>query len=372
MTDTLILTAAEAGLSNHEISAFYKAHWARPIALTREDFCAWQFGAAPDAEGRNHSVVALRGDEVLAVMGAVPARFRRAGRTSAGAELTTWVVAPSARGQGVGTGILAFLQDRYEVLVGAGITGAALPLYLGAGFTFLAQIPRFFFVADFLKARVFAAISDPAQRIQAARQARAEQPGWSAERVAAADLAAAAASLEFGGFLRDSARLKWRHDLHPAFRYEAFAVRAASGKGPGAGVILREDFVENTPILHVIDLFGGPEHHAAALAFVEHEASRRGCAFVDISLTAGTLIAQLRARGWSSAIDDTLIEMPSLFHPVELRRPPTTSMVLWGRDAREELYDFSRLHISRADMDLDRPTLHWYERAGQGTRELPS
>lgn len=372
MTDTLILTAAEAGLSNPEISAFYKAHWTRPIALTRQDFCEWQFSAAPAAHGKNHSVVALEGNEILAVMGAVPARFRFAGQTYAGAELTTWVVAPSARGRGLGKGILAYLQDRYEVLTGAGITNAALPLYLGAGFTFLAHIARFFYVADFDKAQVFAAVSDPARRIQARRQSQAPQPRWTAEKVAAADLAPAATSCELGSFVRDSDRLAWRHDLHPAFKYEAFAVHSALGDGPGAGVILREDFIEDTPILHVIDLFGAPEHLLAALAFIEREATRRGAAFVDISLTAGPLIAQVRARGWSSAIDDMLIEMPSLFHPVELRHPPTTSMVLWGRQRREHLYDFSGLHITRADMDLDRPTLHWYEHARVDKRELPS
>jgi hypothetical protein len=168
---------------------------------------------------------------------------------------------------------------------------------------------------------------------------------------------------------RDRDRLAWRHDQHPAFTYEAFAVRDAAGTGPGAGVILREDLIANTPIMHVIDLFGALEHLAAALAFVAQEASRRGAAFVDISATAGPLVAQLRARGWSSAVDDTLIEMPSLFHPIELRRPPTTSIALWGRHAREQLYDFSRVQISRADMDLDRPTLHWYENNRLSKRE---
>lgn len=361
LANTLIMSAAEAGLSSPEISAFYAAHWARPIALMRQDFCDWQFSAAPAAHGMNHSVVAIAGDEVVAVLGVVPAPFSFASKICAGAELTTWIVAPSARGHGVGKAILAYLQDRYEVLTGAGITAAALPLYLGAGFTFLAHIPRFFHIADFTKASVFAAVSDPARRIQAGRQSRAAQTRWTAEKVAAGDLAPSAAFGEFSCFLRDSDRLTWRHDLHPAFEYEAFVVHAALDDSPGAGVILREDLVGTTPILHVIDLFGAPMQLPAALAFIEAEAGRRGAAFVDISLTAGPLIAQVRARGWSSAIDDTLIEMPSLFHPVELRRPATTSMVLWGRQKPERLYNFSALHITRADMDLDRPTLHWYE-----------
>ena len=362
MTQPRIIEAAVAGVSNADICAFYATQWARPIALSRPDFLDWQMNAAPGATGRNHSVVALEGNRIIAVMGVTPAPFRHLRQDCAGAELTTWVVAPEARGKGVGKAILKHLQQRYTVLVGAGITGVALPLYLAAGFTHLAHLPRFFFVTDFDKAQTFASISDPARAVTARRQAQATAQPWQAQPVAAAALAPAAAGLSrFGHFRRDAARLGWRHDQHAAFRYEAFAVQDPGQTGIGAGVVLRQDVVLQTPILQVVDLFGSPSHLPATLAFIEDEARRRGAAFVDISLTAGPLIAQLRARGWSSAVDDPLIELPSLFYPVELRRPPTTSLILWGRDAPQRLYDFNRLHITRADMDLDRPTLAWYD-----------
>lgn len=362
MTQPRIIEAAEAGVSNADICAFYATQWARPIALSRPDFLHWQMNAAAGAGGRNHSVIALDGDRIIAVMGLTPATFRHLREDRAGAELTTWVVAPEARGKGVGKAILRHLQQRYAVLAGAGITGAALPLYLAAGFTHLAHLPRFFFVTDFDKAQTFASISDPARAVTDRRQAAATSQPWQAQPLAAAALAAAAASLSrFGHFRRDAARLAWRHDQHPAFRYEAFAVQDPGQTGIGAAVVLRQDVVLQTPILQVIDLFGSRSHLPATLAFIEEEARRRGAAFVDISLTAGPVIAQLRARGWSSAVDDPLIELPSLFYPVELRRPPTTSLILWGRDAPQRLYDFSRLHITRADMDLDRPTLAWYD-----------
>ncbi len=302
------------------------------------------------------------GNRIVAVMGVTPAPFTQLRQTCPGAELTTWVVAPEARGKGVGKAMLDHLQSRYAVLTGAGITAAALPLYLGAGFTHLAHLPRFFHVADFDKAQTFATISDAARHLNARRQAQARAQAWQAQPVPASDLAPAAVSLSrFGHFRRDAARLVWRHDHHPAFLYEGCAVQDPAHGGAGTGVVLREDLVLETPILHVIDVFGSPRHLPATLAFVEDETRRRGAAFVDNSLTAGPLIAHLRARGWSSDIDDPLIEMPSLFYPVELRRPPTTSLVLWGRDMPHQLYDFGRLHITRADMDLDRPTLAWYD-----------
>jgi GNAT superfamily N-acetyltransferase len=362
VTQLRIIEADAAGVSNADICAFYAKHWARPIALSRPDFLHWQMNAAPGSGGRNHSIIALEGDRIIAVMGVTPATFRHLRQDCAGAELTTWVVAPEARDKGVGKAILQHLQGRYAVLAGAGITGAALPLYLGAGFTYLTHLPRFFFVADFDKAQTFAAISGQASAVTARRQTQAAAQPWQAQAVPAAALASSAASLSpYGHFRRDAARLVWRHDQHAAFRYEAFTVQDPRQTGSGAGVVLREDTVLETPILHVIDLFGSPRHLTATLAFVEDEARRRGAAFVDISLTAGPLIAHLRARGWSSAVDDPMIELPSLFYPVELRRPPTTSLILWGRDAPQRLYDFSRLHITKADMDLDRPTLAWYD-----------
>ena len=363
MTSLRVVDAADAGLSNAEICAFYRDHWERPIALEREDFCHWQMNSAPAACGSNHSAVALDGDRIVAVMGVTPAEFTFLGQPCRGAELTTWVVSADARGKGVGRGMLKHLQDRYEVLTGSGITAAAQPLYLGAGFSYLAHIPRFFFVADFDKLSPFASVSDSAQRIVERRQRSARAISWESQPVAASELAPVATNLSrFGHFTRDDARLSWRHDHHVAFCYEAFAVRDSERDGQGAGVILRLDMVEETPILHLIDVFGEPDHLGAAVAFVEYQANRRGAAFVDVSLTSGQLAAQFRARGWSSAVDDPLVELPSLFYPVELRRPPTTSLAIWGRNAKHRLYDFAGLHITRADMDLDRPTLAWYEK----------
>ena len=361
-----VQSGAEAGLSNSDLCEFYKEHWARPIALERVDFTDWQMNGAPCAGGANHSVVAIEGDDIVAVMGCTPIPFRIGDDILSAAALTTWVVAPASRGKGIGKSILAYLQQRYDVLTGAGITTAALPLYLSADFTFLAHIPRFFHIADFGAARDFTPISEGAQRITQARQAGAPPVEWCAARVPAADLAPHAAVFDRHNlFLRDAPHLDWRYDRHPAFRYEAFSISDRHAPGLGAGLVLRQDAVEGRTFLHIIDLFGDLADLPAALAFAEAEAVKRGAAFVDMSATSGTLSAILRARGWSSSVDDPLIELPSLFYPVELRRPPTTSVVVWSRVRRMEVYDLSRLHVSRGDMDLDRPTMAWYDQNGE-------
>ncbi|WP_342071664.1 GNAT family N-acetyltransferase [Yoonia algicola] len=361
----IIASAKEAGISDSDICAFYAAQWTRPIALVREEFAQWQFRSAPASQGHNHSIVALENAKIIAVMGVTPNDFVLRGDRRRGAELTTWVVAPQTRGKGVGKKILAALQDRYDVLTGAGITAAAIPLYLAAGFTFLKHMPRFFHIADFDNIKRFVTASDSALRITANRQAKAPEAEWRTQPVAATNLAQCAQTLASDGhFARDAARLAWRYDQHPAFQYEAFLVHDAHTPGRGAGVILRADMVLDTPILHVVDLFGDPQDIGAALNFLEAEARVRGAAFVDISLTLGATSALLRARGWSSAVDDPLVALPSLFYPVELRDPPTTSVMVWGRHDQNRLFDLSRLHITRGDMDLDRPTLSWYEGNG--------
>ena len=315
--------------------------------------------AAPQAGAQNHSVVVLDGNDILGVMGATPVLFHSHGRILRGAELTTWIVAPQARGQGVGRRILQYLQARYEVLLGAGISAAALPLYLKAGFAHLAHIPRFFHISDFDTIGRFVDCPAAALDLTQARQSMAAECRWQARACAAADLAPLA--LGANQILRDAARLDWRHDAHPVFHYEGFAVRDA---GAGAGVILRQDRAAETPILHLVDLFGDAADLPAAVAFVEAEAARRGAAFVDFTATSGALGGVIRARGWSSAVDDPLVALPSLFHPVELRIPPTTSLVIWAAEDQARLYDFSQLHLTKADLDMDRPTLAYIEAAG--------
>ncbi|WP_165798848.1 GNAT family N-acetyltransferase [Shimia abyssi] len=357
-------SACELGVSNQDIAAFYAVQWARPIALGRTDYLQWQFNDAPTSEAGNHSVVALDGTEIIAVMGATPRDFCVGETCKKGAELTTWIVSPKAQGRGVGGKMLRYFQSRYEVLSGAGITNQALPLYLKAEFTFLAHIPRFFYVSDFERIARFTDPHSAALSIVQRRQQMGAALTQQGQACAAFDLPGRVGqpTPDAIQWNRDAAYMQWRYDEHPVFTYEAFAIDANASNA--CGVVMRQDEVDGIPFLHVVDFSGPPSGYAAAGAFLEAEATRRGCAFVDISATHHSLIANLRARGWNSAVDDPLIELPSLFYPVELRRPPTTSLVFWARDDRSSLYDFGQQFYSKGDLDLDRPTLAFYEKHG--------
>ena len=366
--DNLVITSAgEAGVKDADLCGFYSENWERPIALARKEFFQWQFSMAPEAHDKNHSVVALADGKIIAVLGAAPRSFLSNGQTRRAAELTTWIVAPEARGHGVGGGILRFLQERYDILTGAGITAQALPLYLKAEFTFLAHIPRFFFVSQFGRLNKFTTPRAAALAAVEKRQSMAQEVPFSVSACQASQLAGAAGAKEFGQSqnVRNAAYLKWRYDNHPVFQYESFLVSDRSGFLSQTGVILRQDDFDGVPFLHLVDVIGASEHFGAAISFMETEARSRGCAFVDASATSGHLHLVFRARGWNSVIDDPLIELPSLFYPLELRRPPTTSLVFWSRDEKELLYDFSRLHFTKGDLDMDRPTLDFYQKVGR-------
>ncbi len=356
------MPAHEAGISDTEICQFYQDEWTRPIALGRSDFMAWQMAAAPDAQGVNNSLVAVGQGGLVAVMGCTPMAFSGPSGLRNGAALTTWVVSPAARGKGVGTRILAELQARYDVLVGAGITDAALPLYLGAGFTFQRLIPRHFYVADFATLGGIASFDPRAQNLVERRQVRSGAIG-DAITLQASDLAKVAQSgiaLGDSGFTRSAAMLAWRYDDHPTFAYESRLIRKNGSEGT---VVFRQEHANGVSFLHLNEVFGDVVGIDAGLEFMENEARKRGAAFVDVSATLGRVQAVLRARGWTSALDDPLIRLPYLFFPVEYRDPPTTSVVLWAAQDRSTLYDLSQMYLTRGDLDLDRPTMDWYARA---------
>lgn len=358
----IISTVAETGLNDNDLCSFYSRYWERPIALEREDFVNWQFSMAPQARGENNTVVALIGDEIIAAMGTIPRPFYSNGKFSKAAELTTWVVAPEARGQGVGTKILKFLQGRYQFLSGAGITTQALPVYLKCEFTFLAHIPRFFFISRFDLLDTFAQPSASAVALVKNRQKMGENIKFYAYPCSASSICKQLEENASAQSMRNSDYLKWRYDQHPVFNYEAYEVVNTTRNISKTGVIVRQDNVNGVPFLHLIDIFGCQSTYPFAVAFLEAEATRRGCAFVDASCTSDRLMLAFRARGWNSVIDDPLIEMPGLFHPIEFRRPPTTSLVFWSKDNKDKTYEFGGLHFTKGDLDLDRPTLDFYHK----------
>lgn len=355
-------TAAELGVEPDVVRSFYRSHWTAPVALPRPDFYDWQFLRHPGGSGGDDTMVALVDDQVVGVMGLDERPFELAGERRRGAEATTWVVAPQARGLGVGAVMLAGIQARFEVFAGAGITEAAQAVYVPAGFHFVRLLPRCVRVhRDDLPEDV-ARADRLGRRLIELRSPVVDRPF---EATSVRDLASIPESAlrppgpgAMNAFVRDAGYLRWRYVDHPAFDH---ALHLVSGGGDGALVVTRLGESGGFRFCHVLDVLGDARDLPAVVAFLDAYAAERGAAITDFMGSSAVVHAQLRADGWFSMVDEPWLQVTHLFYPIEFRSPPTTSLILWSKGGLTDLLDVGRLHLTKGDLDLDRPTLAYYE-----------
>ncbi|WP_274626312.1 GNAT family N-acetyltransferase [Arvimicrobium flavum] len=358
--------AHAVGVDDLAISAYYRETWARPVSLSLPRFYRWQFVAPPENEGLDWNCVAVRDGAILGVMGLNRRTFLLDGRPRRAAELTTWVVSEAARGLGVGKGIMQSLQATHDFMVGFGISEMAMPIYAASGFRRLGQIPRYFRVLDEAAVAHVARI-DPLGRRLIAHGKGGTDRAYHAREAEAASLGeiGAAASGRANLFKRDAAALAWRYEDHPVFDYRLYHVTDAARPGTGAAVILRSDETGGLRFLHVVDVFGDPADMDAAVAFIDGFARDTGAAFADVTCSHSATAGHFLAADWFSTNDDYFCQLSHLFYPFELRQPQTTSAVVWSRDDRAQAFDFGRLMLTKGDLDLDRPTIAYYEAHGR-------
>ncbi|MDP6175966.1 MAG: GNAT family N-acetyltransferase, partial [Rhodospirillales bacterium] len=276
--------ADDLGIAPEAVCRFYGDNWKRRIALEVPSFYRWQFMEAPRNGGHDRCCVVVEGGDILGVMGLNERPFLLDGIEREGAELTTWVVKKEAQGRGLGKRIIAYLQDRYEVLLGMGITSAALPLYRASGFFYMRQIPRFVRVFDAEAIAPYARMD----RLAKSLIRKYRDPGraeYKAQAKPARELASIATGMEsrFNLFLRDGDHLRWRYEDHPVFSHEAFEIQ---GGGNGAAVIFRTDEVDGMKIAHVMDCFGDDADIPAVLTFINDYCREKGAHVVDFYCTS--------------------------------------------------------------------------------------
>jgi hypothetical protein len=368
--------AGELGVSPKAIQDFYRAEWPRRLAFEDDAFHAWQFIDPPGNDGLDRCCVAIDGDgAVLGVMGLGRRDFFLNKRLVKAAELTTWVVSSDAARLGVGGRIMRYLQDRYDLLAGMGITDAALSVYLRSNFRLVRAIPRMiriFDTAAFGRYLELQQLGGRLCRMNAGR--RADQPQPHARACDAADLADLSDAMlrRVNGFRRSASELAWRYDDHPIFDYQAFRLSATSASGGpegDAGVVLRIDEVAGRPFVHVLDVFGTEDSLPLCVAFIDRHSDEVGAIGADFFCVASAVTKHFRGSHWFSGNDDDFIRLIHLFHPPELRHPATTSLVVWTRHAMVDLMDTGLLYVTKQDMDFDRPTLHYIQQRA-GTPEV--
>lgn len=340
------------GLNVADICNFYNEHWPRKIALGDHTFYQWQFIDTPVNHGIDECCVAMTGNEIIGVMGLNSRNFHAGENVLHGAELTTWVVAEAHRNKGSGPAMIEYLKSNFDVLIGMGISSAALPVYLRSGFRYIKAIPRFVHIinwdtlTDIIEASPLAKKYAKGQLSASAFQITGSTPD-------AIDKIYNRFTKNHHSFSRKNGDIKWRYDDNPYFDYHYFVVNEEFH------VSVRVDRSVNGFVMaHCVDIFGCTDDYQPAISAAISYAKDQGADAIDFFSTNAKLNADLNASGLFSTLDHDFFKFPHLFHPVEIRTPATTSLILWCKNGLSDLLDTSKLHITKQDADFDRPTMY--------------
>lgn len=349
-------------VDSEKIRDFYSQNWNRKIALSDEKFYEWQFLLPPRNCGKDHCVIAYDDldKKVLGVMGLNERLFFLRNEACKGAELTTWMISNELVGKGLGARILHFIQSNFEVLIGMGISDMALPIYMRSGFRYLRSIPRFVRVVNFEKVEEYSLCDKLAKKLVSA-WSHIDVSDYEVQGFDKSLFHKVASSLRgYNHFSRESIDLEWRYSNHPYFEYRQFLINKP-GEGEFSYVCLRgEDSLDEFRVLHLMDCFGDESSMESAFSFVNDYAKKNNYDVIDFYCTSSAIYRFALGGGWFSIADDSFL-FPHLFHPVEMRTPPTTSLIYWAKNQLLSLADVSRLYVTKQDADLDRPTMHTLE-----------
>ncbi|WP_068010310.1 GNAT family N-acetyltransferase [Pseudovibrio axinellae] len=326
-----------------------------------QEYYNWNFAQAPLNRGEDHCCVAVDSQGiVLGVMGLNERTFIFRNEKLAAAELTTWIVAPKGQNKGIGPAMLRYLQKRYDVLLGMGITPMAVSIYLRHGFRYLNPVPRYMKVFDLNKVENLAYTDKRTSKIHRYWRQNSVTSQVPYKTIEATDDIIEEVNSTFSSrancFARGATEMAWRYSRHPTYSYNVKIITNPNESGSLAVLVYRlQDINDGVRIAHILDLFGDLPAMKSAVSFVETELPKLGVDFIDFYSTYGEHQGLFLSCGWFMLGSDSFFNFPHLFNPVELRNPSSNSFVLWGRDGAESLFNFSSCYISKQDCDFDRP-----------------
>ncbi|MCW6569866.1 GNAT family N-acetyltransferase [Yersinia ruckeri] len=343
---------SDFGISSRDVCNFYSENWPRKIALSEDKFYNWQFVNNSSNFGVDECCVAVTDDEIIGVMGLNSRDFYLSGKKKKGAELTTWVVSEKHRNKGSGPSMISYLKNTYEVMTGMGISLAALPVYLRSGFRYIKSIPRHVHVINWDAIENFVEGAPLAKKYARGQFISHKYKSGNVDDDFIDGINTSLSS-RYNFFSRSSADVRWRYDQHPYFNYHTYSVN----DNCHATVRIDRD-IDGFVMAHCVDIFGDESSFASAVTSAIEYANAHGADAIDFFSTNATLNATMSAMGLFSTLDHDFFKFPHLFHPVEIRSPATTSLIVWSKNELCGMLDVSMLHITKQDADFDRPTIH--------------
>jgi len=357
----IVDTAHSLNMPAERISRFYKKNWPKNIALTGHEFYQWQFLETPCADKKDHNIIAFdeSADEIAGVMGVSPREFFLEGESLRGGELTTWIVKEEYKKTSAASKIIKFIQENYEIVVGMGISDDAFGIYLKSGFRYSYAIPRFVKVLDFDVVSSIFPINNLAKKVRLRRISEEKKYSyiakldWDSRLI---DQSFGIAQKQFNMFARGYTDILWRYKSHPSFVYHCAWISRPEDSINNIFIAIREEAsIAGVKIAHVTDCVGSPSVMLAAIQYIEDYCEKNGVHVVDFSCTSELINHFFVAKGWFSVLNDRYFEFPHLFHPIEYRKPASTSLIYWSKNNLVDLCDFTKLYITKQDCDFDRP-----------------
>ncbi len=243
-----------------KVSAFVNEYWAQNHVYCRSrDLFEWTFRRPDEWEHEGFSVVIAEDQgEPAGILGGIPFRFNRFGRTSRGVWIVNYVIRPDHRKGASALQLLSqFRRPEFDPVIAFGINPATKAIYQVLRGTVLDEIPRHFLVlpeasgrmADLLRLTYPDWPEDRARDLAESLVLR-RRPAPSPEAI---DLIPRTWDQEEWpaiaertiGAARDSAYFTWRYRKHPVFEYRF--VTAPEGARNGLAVWRLETIRRQTP-----------------------------------------------------------------------------------------------------------------------------
>jgi hypothetical protein len=231
-----------------KISEFLRRFWAEDHIYCRNvRLFDWTFRRTDQWDGDSYCVSLAEEDGKLAgILGGIPFRFNRFGKSSRGVWIVNYVIRPEYRRGPWALQLLGqFRKPEFETVVAFGINPATTAIYRVLHGRVLDEIPRQFLVLPGAIERTahFLQLSRPDWTAQRSRevadsfvlQRRRKPPGAGREIPSSWDEEEwPAVAQEIVGAARDGAYLTWRYRQHPVFEYRFLTV--PEGKRSGLAV----------------------------------------------------------------------------------------------------------------------------------------
>jgi len=352
------MEAHEAQVDHGSIADFLSREWGRPTILQNKKFYEWQFKGHPLAKGNDRSLVAIKGNEIIGYVGVNESLLHLNGSSILAGQYTTWVVSEEERGW-LGMKMIDALKKKYSALISMGISVPSLPIHLRLGFQYCKSIPRFIYVANRSKVKEICSF-DPAyggflekrrEKISMAEGSLTESNVFNGEEYLRG----------LNHYDRGDDFLNWRYIEHPYFQHQ---VLRFTFNGKQMTFILRTDSANSLKIAHIMELLGDLSILPECIMAIEEYVKNVGIDLIDVYNTSSEICAYFWRMGWLSTNDDVYVRVPHLFHPIELREPPTTSMILWSKVDMHHYLNLPAMYLTKGDCDLDRPTPSLLEMMG--------